>query len=243
MYFDPSFTLTNSLPRRFMRYNSFEDIEDAEHTLPTTWFMSSRLPTPELASVDYQHSDALKISPINTPSSRLNAPPHLRNAASFDDSEILSRTHRRGRRWSAEEDATLIELVETYGKDWKTLAAKFPGKTCKQIKERWSNQLSPTIVDTPWSVDEDFKLVVLVRLHGRSWCRITKELPGRTELMLKNRFHSFLRKKLGPEVFEQPAFDQQYIRGRLEKLVRRSLVGDEKTVTHAHVHFTNLSVI
>ena len=207
---------------RLLRFGSFDDVETAEKVLPLTWFLPSRVPTPELAPVEEQRS----ASPVATPSARgpgLRRPENLlETAAAAEDDVVLSQTHRRGRRWTPEEDAILMELVEVYGKDWKQLAALFPGKSSKQIKERWSNQLDPRIVDIPWSVEEDFELVLLVRLHGRSWCRISKHMTGRTELMLKNRFHSFLRKKLGPEVFEHPELDQVALRGKLDKLTRRA---------------------
>jgi hypothetical protein len=238
----------NQRAKAFMRYNSFEDIEAAEKTLPVTWFLASRAPTPELAPVEEQKLPRLeesKPTPVATPSSsRLSGLPRTSLLdANLGADEILSQTHRRGRRWSAEEDSTLLELVEVYGKDWKELASRFPGKTSKQIKERWSNQLDPRIVDCPWSVEEDFKLVLLVRLHGRSWCRIAKEMNGRTELMLKNRFHSFLRKKLGPEVFEQPTFDEFAIRHRLEKLTRRSSIALDHSAASTHDHSSGKAAI
>eukprot|EP00331_Platyophrya_macrostoma_P010753 CAMPEP_0176425702 /NCGR_PEP_ID=MMETSP0127-20121128/11530_1 /TAXON_ID=938130 /ORGANISM="Platyophrya macrostoma, Strain WH" /LENGTH=263 /DNA_ID=CAMNT_0017806881 /DNA_START=120 /DNA_END=911 /DNA_ORIENTATION=+ len=60
----------------------------------------------------------------------------------------------------------------------------------KQIRDRYLNKLNPMIRNSKWTAEEDKKLLHLYEMHGRKWCRISKELPGRTEAMVKNRFYS-----------------------------------------------------
>ena len=44
--------------------------------------------------------------------------------------------------WTKEDDIKVGELVEQYGtKSWSALAAHLPGRTGKQIRERWHNQV------------------------------------------------------------------------------------------------------
>ena len=45
--------------------------------------------------------------------------------------------------WTKEDDIRVGELVLQYGtKSWSALAAHLPGRTGKQIRERWHNQAS-----------------------------------------------------------------------------------------------------
>jgi hypothetical protein len=44
--------------------------------------------------------------------------------------------------WTKEDDVRVGELVQQYGtKSWSALAAHLPGRTGKQIRERWHNQV------------------------------------------------------------------------------------------------------
>jgi hypothetical protein len=45
--------------------------------------------------------------------------------------------------WTKEDDVRVGELVQQYGtKSWSALAAHLPGRTGKQIRERWHNQVN-----------------------------------------------------------------------------------------------------
>ncbi|KAL7448318.1 hypothetical protein ACHAWC_000526, partial [Mediolabrus comicus] len=58
--------------------------------------------------------------------------------------------------WTAEEDNIIREHVKQYGpKKWSKIAMKVPGRTGKQCRERWVNELDPSIFKGPWTVDED----------------------------------------------------------------------------------------
>ena len=58
--------------------------------------------------------------------------------------------------WSAEEDALLLKAIEANGtRKWSVLASHLPGRTGKQCRERWHNQLNPDISKSPWTEDED----------------------------------------------------------------------------------------
>ena len=49
--------------------------------------------------------------------------------------------------WTKEDDVRVGELVQQYGtKSWSALAAHLPGRTGKQIRERWHNQVTRAAV-------------------------------------------------------------------------------------------------
>ena len=105
-------------------------------------------------------------------------------------------------RWSEEDDKLLIVLVSQLGHNWPLIANKMDGRTSKQVKERWTNQLDPSISTEPWTAEDDQHLVELIREIGHSWCEIARRMKGRTESMVKNRYHANLRKRFGNHIFD-----------------------------------------
>ena len=67
-------------------------------------------------------------------------------------------------------------------------------KTGKQIRERFINKLDPKIKKQDWTDEEDRKIIELYSQLGRKWSQISKQLPGRPENKIKNRFYSYIQK-------------------------------------------------
>ena len=55
------------------------------------------------------------------------------------------------------------------------------GRKGKQCRERWQNQLDPTVKKGPWSEEEDEILIAAQKKHGNKWVDIAKvrALPSR----------------------------------------------------------------
>jgi len=86
----------------------------------------------------------------------------------------------------------VLELSEKYGKNWGMIAQHIEGKTGKQVRERYINKLDPTIKRTPWSEEEDQKILDMFLEQGAKWSTISNELHGRPENTVKNRFYSHI---------------------------------------------------
>jgi hypothetical protein len=104
-------------------------------------------------------------------------------------------TERKRRQcFTKEEDEAICEFQKTKGnKKWTKLV--LPSKTAKQIRERWKHVLNPAISKKPWTLEEDVDLLEKVRDVGKKWNFLQQFFPGRTDVILKNRYQLLERHK------------------------------------------------
>jgi len=98
--------------------------------------------------------------------------------------------------WKKEEDIRIMDLVNKYGKSWSKISKILGTRNGKQIRDRFINVLDPEIKKGKFTEEEDRKLIALYKQHGPKWATIAKYYTNRTADMIKNRFHSSIKKKL-----------------------------------------------
>lgn len=129
----------------------------------------------------------------------------------------VQRSNRRalGHRFTAEEDITILSLVEKHGKDWVVIAREM-GTTERQCRERYRDYLDPSNNRGEWTAEEDLLLANLFTEFGPKWRLMKMYFPGRPCNQIKNRYNTHIKRnselfpRLGslPERREKKEMDQ-----------------------------------
>jgi hypothetical protein len=93
------------------------------------------------------------------------------------------------RKWTDIEDQALTASIQKFGtSSWSLIASALPGRTGKQCRERWTNQLDPNLNRDDWTPQEDATLCFHQKASGNCWSKIASFLPRRSANAIKNRW-------------------------------------------------------
>ncbi|KAF2229729.1 hypothetical protein EV356DRAFT_510189 [Viridothelium virens] len=90
--------------------------------------------------------------------------------------------------WTREEDERLKQAVEQLGFKWCQVATMVQTRNADQCAKRWQHVLGPDFKHSPWTPEEDRKLLDAITKYGNNWKQIgLSDLPDRSTHDIRNR--------------------------------------------------------
>jgi hypothetical protein len=99
-----------------------------------------------------------------------------------------SRRHVK-KKFTPAEDLLLREVVTSSERlNWAQIASHFPERNGRQCRDRWVNYVNPTIINAPWTSEEERILYERFREFGTKWKQIADSFPNRSANQIKNHW-------------------------------------------------------
>ncbi|KAL4866828.1 hypothetical protein BDV12DRAFT_129897 [Aspergillus spectabilis] len=136
----------------------------------------------------------------------------------------MAPTHRRGP-WVPEEDQLLLRLVREQGpNNWVRISQHMHYRSPKQCRERFHQNLKPSLNREPISAEEGMMIERMVGEMGKCWAEIARRLGNRSDNAVKNWWNgSMNRKRRGiPNFGSSPSRTSN---GRIEAPYHRASLG------------------
>ncbi|KAL6591551.1 hypothetical protein ACP70R_050054 [Stipagrostis hirtigluma subsp. patula] len=91
--------------------------------------------------------------------------------------------------WTPDEDARLERLATEHGfRRWRRVAARMPGRSAGQCRDRWRHHLARDVYRRPFTARDDDELWRLYLRHAGRWKDISRAVHCRTSRAMRRRW-------------------------------------------------------
>jgi hypothetical protein len=123
-------------------------------------------------------------------------PPNRKGWTGPFNSQGSNEGTRARRRFSPEEDAKILQAVETMGDGpWEDVARCVPGRTSRQVRERYRHYLCPELNLTAWTPEEEALLRAKFEEYGPQWSILKSFFPNRSAVNVKNHWTTMVSRE------------------------------------------------
>uniref|UniRef100_A0A7S1PFG9 Uncharacterized protein n=1 Tax=Percolomonas cosmopolitus TaxID=63605 RepID=A0A7S1PFG9_9EUKA len=121
---------------------------------------------------------------------------------------VVKRLQKQGG-WTHEEDQLLLQAVKKFKeRNWNKISESVPTRTATQCLHRFRKVLDPSISKSPWSDQEDQRLLDLVaEQETLSWSAISAQMPNRNAKQIRERYMNHLAPGIKKGVWDQKELD------------------------------------
>lgn len=138
---------------------------------------------------------------------------------------ILAQQQSR-HRFTKEEDEAMLVLIDKFEDknfiNWNRVASQMPNRSPRQCRERYLNYLVEKTKKGDWSKEEDDLIFSLYDQIGPKWSKMTQYFRERSNIDIKNRYSTLLRRKQNSFQSKQnniQNFDPQLVNPCYENIV------------------------
>ncbi|KAB8217361.1 hypothetical protein BDV33DRAFT_177425 [Aspergillus novoparasiticus] len=151
----------------------------------------------------------------------------------------MAPTHRRGP-WVPEEDQLLLQLVREQGpNNWVRISQHMHYRSPKQCRERFHQNLKPSLNREPISADEGLMIERMVNEMGKRWAEIARRLGNRSDNAVKNWWNGSMNRKRRGLPTSSTTHISRTFNGRIEAPYARASVSLASPTSRSR--FTSIS--